>query len=98
MQTKASLKKKGIVLIAVSLSMLAAGLLGAALLSSVTAARYQRLYFDAGNRAYYAAESGQAYAYAQRSANFYSIPSGTFLLASGDQFVLSSLKVDTNLW
>ena len=97
MQANAKLKQRGISLIAACLSMLAVGLLGAALLSTITAARHQRLYYDASHRAYYAAESGRSYAYARKSANPYYVPVGTFLLDSGEHFALSSVKVDTNL-
>ncbi|MFU8780667.1 MAG: hypothetical protein ACNA71_06540 [Kiritimatiellia bacterium] len=97
MQTAATFKKRGIALVAVCLSMLAAGVIGVALLSGISASRHQRLFFDAGNRAYYAAESGRSYAYSRKSQNPYYIPVGTFLMDSGEQFMLSSVRVDTNL-
>ena len=97
MQTNMRSKKRGIALVAVCLSMIAAGVLGVALLSSITTARHQRLDFDTGTRAFYAAESGRSYAYSRKAANPYYIPVGTFLLESGEQFMLSSVLVDTNL-
>ncbi len=97
MKTIRRKNRSGVALVLVSVSMLAVGVLGAALLAASSAARHQRLYFDVGNRAQYAAESGRSYAYSRRAGNIYYVPVGTFLLDSGDQFTLSSVKVDTNL-
>ncbi len=81
---------RGGALVLICVSMVAAGVLGTAMLSGLTAARYQRLDFDIGTRALYAAESGRAYVHAQRAGNPDYVPGGAYTLANGDRFILSS--------
>ncbi len=97
MQTNGMRKQCGVTLIAACLSMLAVGILGGALLSTITTTRHQRLHFDVGQRAFYAAESGRSYAYSRKAGNPFYSPAGTFLMDSGDRFTLSTTRVDTNL-
>ncbi len=86
MQMYNTRKDAGGVLILVTLSMVAAGVLGGAMLTGVTGARTQRVHFDAGGRALYAAESGRAYVTAQFGEDPSYVPDGTYTLASGDRF------------
>lgn len=81
----------------ISISMVAVGVMGAAMLAMITSARYQRLVFDVSNRAFSAAESGRAYVYARRAIEADYVPTDTFTLATGDQFILSSIDNGTNL-
>ena len=53
--------RKGAALVVVILAMIAAGIVGTAILSKVTSARFERVQFSVTNRAYYLAESGAAY-------------------------------------
>ncbi len=97
MKTFDSRNNDGAALILISVALAASGLLGSAMLASLTSARYQRGYFDIGNRSLYAAESGRAYVYAQRGADQAYVPSGTYALESGEQFILESENNGTNL-
>jgi hypothetical protein len=88
----------GSALVLISLSpMVAVGVIGVALLAASSASRQQRLYFDIGSRAQYAAESGRSYTYARRAGNIHYVPAGTFALTTGDRFALSTLRDGSNL-
>ncbi len=97
MQWNQTGSKSGAVLVMVTLSMVAAGVLGAALLTGVADSRMQRVHFDSGNRAVYAAESGRAYVEARFRADPDFVPSGTYTLASGDQFTANGTVVGNYL-
>ncbi len=90
MRTRRQKGRSGGALVLVCISMVAAGVLGTAMLSGLTAARFQRLDFDIGSRALYAAESGRAYVHARRVIEPEYVPAGAYTLASGDRFILSS--------
>lgn len=90
-------KNQGGALILVSLSMVAAGLLGAAMLAGLASSRSQRVHFDSGNRAMYAVESGRAYVLARLAEDPDYIPDGTYTFASGDQFIASGQVVSNIL-
>lgn len=91
----------GAVLLAVVISMIAAGLIGAAVLSMATSARYERVTFGITNRAYYLAESGAAYVRARKASEEYPpfhtrhAPI-TNTMANGDQFVVTAMR--TNIY
>ena len=93
MQGNQTDRRSGAVLVLVSLSMVAAGVLGAALLTGMAGSRSQRVHFDSGTRAVYAAESGRAYVQARTAEDPAYVPSGTYILASGDQFTASGVVV-----
>jgi len=86
-------QRRGATLILVTLSMVAAGLLGAALLSGVSGSRMQRVHYDSGARGVYAAESGKAFIEARLREDRDYTPAGTYILASGDQFTASGTYV-----
>lgn len=86
-----STSRSGSLIIAVILALLGASFLGAAILSTATSARYQRVHASGINRAYYLAESGGAYARALRKLDKDADPSGTFTLDNGDQFIVQRL-------
>ncbi len=87
--------KKGAALVVVVLSMIAAGLVGTAILSMATSARYERLYFGIANQAYYLAESGASYVRARRAIDplFGISPPAPITvantMANGDQFIVT---------
>ncbi len=83
--------RAGGALVLVCIAMVASGVLGSAMLSGLTAARYQRLNFDLGSRALYAAESGRAFVHAQRADDPVFVPAGTYTLGTGDQFILDAV-------
>ncbi len=89
----------GAVLMAVVLSMIAAALIGAALLSMATSARYERVTFGVTNRAYYLAESGAAYVRARSEADmtyppFEGHPPITNTFPNGDQFIVTAYRTN----
>jgi len=84
---------QGSTLVAVVVTMVAVGLVGGALLSTSTSSRLQRLGFDSVQRALYMAESGESYARARFAADATYLPSGTFTLDNGDQFILTSTAI-----
>jgi hypothetical protein len=88
MKTAKQEKCKGAVLVVALISMIAAALVGAALLTISTGSRLERVRYSMNNRAYYLAESGAAYVRAQRDLDASSLPSETYTLANGDQFVV----------
>ncbi len=90
MKTCQSRNNNGAALVLISVALVASGLLGSAMLASLTSARYQRGYFEVGNRALYAAESGKAYVLARRAGEPDYLPTGTYTLETGDQFILTS--------
>ncbi len=92
-----SKNRSGATLILVSLSMVAAGVLGAAMLAGVAGSRAQRVHFDSGSRAVYAADSGRAYVQARFSEDPTYVPSGTYILDSGDQFTATGTVVSNVL-
>lgn len=87
-------RQNGAALVVVALSMVAAGLVGAAILSVATSARYERVQYGITNRAYYLAESGAAYVRARRATNLFFFPQfETNVLANGDRFVVTATNV-----
>jgi len=87
--------KSGALLVAIVIALMAASLLGSAVLSMATSARYERVHVGLAMRAYYLAESGAAYVRAVRSVTN-AIPSGTYTLANGNQFSISDILLTTN--
>lgn len=84
---------RGAVLVVVVLAMIAAGLIGTAILSMASSSRLERVQFGITNRAYYLAESGAAYVRARRFANplfglapFHPLTND---FANGDRFVVN---------
>ncbi|HMP73825.1 MAG TPA: hypothetical protein PKE55_11245 [Kiritimatiellia bacterium] len=94
MKTSPSSTQSGVALIAIILSMLAVATIGVAVLSIATSSRHQRVAFGISNRAYYLAESGAEFVRAERLVNPNALPIGTFTLANGDQFAVTTF---TNL-
>ena len=92
-----NVNRRGAALVLISVAMVAVGLLGSAMLAMSTAARRQRLDADVGSQAYYLAESGRSYAYSRRSGDMYYVPAGSFVMESGDLFMLESAIDGTNL-
>lgn len=94
--------KQGAVLLAVVISMIAAGLIGAAVLSMATSARYERVTFGITNRAYYLAESGAAHVRARKASEEYP-PFNvrhapiTNTMANGDQFIVTAMRTNVYL-
>lgn len=86
MNALARRNRYGFALIVISASMLAVGLLGTALLSSITSARYERIHAGTSNRAYYLAESGASYVRSVRRVNPAALPAGTYTMENGDRF------------
>jgi hypothetical protein len=80
----------GGVLVAIIIGLLGATVLGAGALTMATSARYERVTAGLSARAFYLAESGGSYVKAVRRANPNALPNGTFTLANGDQFVIST--------
>ena len=84
----------GSAVVVVVLSMLAAGLVGTAILSMATSSRFERIQYGISNRAYYLAESGGAYVRARREIDpLYFPQTETNVLANGDRFVVSARPV-----
>ncbi len=84
--------KSGSLLIVIMIALMGAVFLGGAILSMATSARYQRVHYGTASRAYYLAESGGAYARAIRKENPGVLPSGTFTLKNGDQFIVHTVS------
>ncbi|HPT16384.1 MAG TPA: hypothetical protein PK388_03795, partial [Kiritimatiellia bacterium] len=93
-------RRNGAVLVVVVLSMVAAGIVGAAILAKATSARYERVQFGVANKAYYLAESGAAYVCARAAAEIYyppmntSHPPYTNVLANGDWFIVTAYRTN----
>ncbi len=85
-QRPRSARTRGALLVVAALVLLSVLVLGVALLSSATSARYQRVLAGQIDRAYYLAESGASYAKAARRMNPWELPAGLFTLGNGDQF------------
>lgn len=88
MKTSKQQRCEGAALMVALIAMIGAALVGAALLSTSTGARLERVRFGMNNRAYYLAESGAAYVRAQRVMVTNALPSGTYSLENGDQFMV----------
>ncbi len=87
-------RKNGAALVIVVLSMIAAGLVGTAILSKATSSRYERVQFGTTTRAYYLAESGASYVRARRQTDRTYFPqSETVCLTNGDRFTVSAHPV-----
>jgi hypothetical protein len=86
MSTSGQRDRSGAVLLVVVLSMVAAGVVGVAMLSMATSARYEQLHVGLADRAYYLAESGAQYVRAVRRTDPTLFPQGTYTLENGDQF------------
>lgn len=91
--------RQGAILVVVVLSMIAVGLVGTAILSKATSARYERVQFGVANRAYYLAESGAAYVRARSDIElgyppFEGHPPITNTLANGDQFIVTAYRTN----
>lgn len=84
--------RDGALLIALIVALVGASVLGVALLSMATSARYQRIHVGTATRAYYLAESGGAYVRSVRMDDRELRPSGTFTLHNGDQFVVHTFQ------
>ena len=95
-------RKNGAALIVVALAMVAASLIGVAILAKATGARYERVQFGIANRAYYLAESGPAYVRARSDADpefgyppmHTNHPPYTNVLANGDQFIVTAYRTN----
>ena len=83
-------RQRGSVLIVVAASLVATAVVGTCFLSMSTSSRYGRVNLGVSERAYYLAESGAAYVRSVREANRSAVPSGTFTLANGDQFQITT--------
>ena len=84
--------RDGALLVAVVIGLLAASLLGTAVLSMTTSAHLQRVHAAGINRAYYLAESGGAYARAVRFEDRTLLPAGSFTLSNGDRFEVFTFR------
>ena len=92
-------RRNGAVLVVVVLSMIAAAVVGAAILAKATSARYERVQFGIANKAYYLAESGAAYVCARAAAEIYYPPFAghppiTNVLANGDWFIVTAYRTN----
>jgi hypothetical protein len=93
-------RKNGAALVVVALSMVAASLIGAAILMKATGARYERVQFGVANRAYYLAESGLSYVRARSDAEFdyppmhVGHPPITNVFANGDWFIVTAFRTN----
>ncbi len=92
-----NLKSGGSLMIPLIVALLAAGLLGSALLSMATSARYHRVHASTAARSYYLAESGGAYVRSVRLEDPTLMPAGTFTLNSGDQFMVFTYRDDDRI-
>lgn len=81
-------RRAGATLVVVVISMVAAAVVGTAILSVSTSSRYERLGVGATGRAYYLAESGADFVRAHDPALRAGL-SGTYTLANGDQFIIT---------
>jgi len=98
MKTKPN-SQHGAALVVVILAMVAAGLVGTAILSKATSSRYERIQFSVTNRAYYLAESGAAYVRARADTEpdyppFEGHAPITNTLANGDQFIVAAYRTN----
>ena len=92
-------RRNGAVLVVVALSMIAAAVVGAAILAKATSARYERVQFGIANKAYYLAESDAAYVCARAAAEIYYPPFAghppiTNVLANGDWFIVTAYRTN----
>ena len=85
-------RRKGAVLVIVTISMVAAAAAGVAILAVSTSARFERIGMSSSSRAYYLAESGAEFVRSRDPAVRTAL-SGTNTLANGDQF---AIRVWTN--
>lgn len=85
-------RRKGAVLVIVTISMVAAAAAGVAILSVSTSARFERIGMSSSSRAYYLAESGAEFVRSRDPAVRMAL-AGTNTLANGDQF---AIRVWTN--
>ena len=85
-------RRKGAVLVIVTISMVAAAAAGVAILSVSTSARFERIGMSSSSRAYYLAESGAEFV-RSRDPQVRTNLVGTNTLANGDQF---AIRVWTN--
>ena len=83
-------RTQGAALIVLILSMVAAAMVGTAVISMATSMRYERVNLGVATRAYYLAESGASYVRACREIDRSALPYGTYTLANGDQFQVST--------
>ncbi len=92
--------KSGAAVVVVVLSMIAAGLVGTAILSKATSSRYERVQYGISRRAYYLAESGAAYVRARAYVEDYYPPPNIFhaplinTFANGDQFIVRAYQTN----
>ncbi len=94
--------ERGAALVVVALSMVAAGLIGTAILAMATGSRYERVQFGITNRAYYLAESGAAYVRARSDLELTYPPFAghsaiTNTLANGDQFIVTARRTNVTV-
>jgi hypothetical protein len=80
----------GAALLVVVVSMVAAGVVGAAVLSVATSTRYERINTGVSSRAYYLAESGVGYIRSRHEADPSFATNGTFRFGNGDTFHVAS--------
>lgn len=85
-------RRKGAVLVIVTISMVAAAAAGVAILAVSTSARFERIGMSSASRAYYLAESGAEFVRSQ-DPEIRTTLAGTNTLANGDQF---AIRVWTN--
>lgn len=91
MRTNLQRNDRGAALVVVVLSMIAAGLVGTAILAMATSSRYERVQYGITNQAYYLAESGAAYVRARRESNIFYFPHfETNVLANSNLFVVTA--------
>lgn len=91
--------RRGAALMAVIISMVAVGVIGATVLSLATISRHERITFGITNRAYYLAESGAAYVRARSLQEFTyppfeGHPPITNTLPNGDMFVVTAYRTN----
>lgn len=84
-------QKQGVAMVIVVISMIAAAVIGTAVLSMATSLRFERVNLGISARAYYLAESGANFVRAVREVDRTALPLGVYTLVNGDQFQVTTL-------